>query len=218
MLQYIYVPQIKKIIVIDYQDKAARPCFLVQAPPIEIDIWHKFSIRIVPTRRQICRFYHTQRVRPMLIYSLLKIGGVAGWPLRGRPIKKGGEPYTNCGGPRAKTIVVGINLNVYYMHGTWTSLFLTRSWWWCRLRYFFFLTSSSHWLLRPLPPVLLPLELQHFGAFEHSLLGEKEDTTVPDSSPTQFRNMREIVHIQAGQCGNQIGAKVGTHTFVLILL
>ena len=27
------------------------------------------------------------------------------------------------------------------------------------------------------------------------------------------RNMREIVHIQAGQCGNQIGAKVGTTTY-----
>ena len=24
------------------------------------------------------------------------------------------------------------------------------------------------------------------------------------------RNMREIVHLQAGQCGNQIGTKVGT--------
>lgn len=25
--------------------------------------------------------------------------------------------------------------------------------------------------------------------------------------------MREIVHIQAGQCGNQIGAKVGFNSF-----
>lgn len=182
----------------------------MQAPAIEIDIWHKFSIRIGPTRRQICRFYHAARPPDANIFAP-KNRRSCGVALTRSSHKKGGEPYTNCGGPRAKTIVVGINLNVYYMHGTWTSLFLTRSWWWCRLRYFFFLTSSSHWLLRPLPPVLLPLELQHFGAFEHSLLGEKEDTTVPDSSPTQFRNMREIVHIQAGQCGNQIGAKVGTH-------
>ncbi len=27
--------------------------------------------------------------------------------------------------------------------------------------------------------------------------------------------MREIVHIQAGQCGNQIGAKVSFHLFIL---
>ena len=29
--------------------------------------------------------------------------------------------------------------------------------------------------------------------------------------------MREIVHIQAGQCGNQIGAKVGKALFVFFL-
>lgn len=28
--------------------------------------------------------------------------------------------------------------------------------------------------------------------------------------------MREIVHIQAGQCGNQIGAKVSTTHFMLL--
>lgn len=27
--------------------------------------------------------------------------------------------------------------------------------------------------------------------------------------------MREIVHLQAGQCGNQIGAKVSTYTDIL---
>lgn len=29
--------------------------------------------------------------------------------------------------------------------------------------------------------------------------------------------MREIVHIQAGQCGNQIGAKVRHDLFIVIL-
>lgn len=28
--------------------------------------------------------------------------------------------------------------------------------------------------------------------------------------------MREIVHLQAGQCGNQIGAKVGIRTFLVL--
>ena len=31
-------------------------------------------------------------------------------------------------------------------------------------------------------------------------------------------NMREIVHVQAGQCGNQIGAKVGCAEKILELL
>jgi len=30
--------------------------------------------------------------------------------------------------------------------------------------------------------------------------------------------MREIVHIQAGQCGNQIGAKVGVDPFSLTVI
>lgn len=35
---------------------------------------------------------------------------------------------------------------------------------------------------------------------------KKQQTFVADD--TFFDNMREIVHLQAGQCGNQIGAKV----------
>lgn len=30
--------------------------------------------------------------------------------------------------------------------------------------------------------------------------------------------MREIVHLQAGQCGNQIGAKVRVYSFILTLI
>lgn len=30
--------------------------------------------------------------------------------------------------------------------------------------------------------------------------------------------MREIVHIQAGQCGNQIGAKVQLNNFIIFLI
>lgn len=30
--------------------------------------------------------------------------------------------------------------------------------------------------------------------------------------------MREIVHLQAGQCGNQIGAKVSSSYFILFYL
>ena len=35
--------------------------------------------------------------------------------------------------------------------------------------------------------------------------------------PRQHIIMREIVHIQAGQCGNQIGAKVSVESLILIL-
>jgi len=31
--------------------------------------------------------------------------------------------------------------------------------------------------------------------------------------PSKSRKMREIVHLQAGQCGNQIGAKVRGNQF-----
>ena len=42
------------------------------------------------------------------------------------------------------------------------------------------------------------------GRSKHSLLAEP-----PRHTPTwaSFATMREIVHLQAGQCGNQIGAK-----------
>lgn len=36
--------------------------------------------------------------------------------------------------------------------------------------------------------------------------------------PTEGRKMREIVHIQAGQCGNQIGTKVETGFYVMTQL
>ena len=37
----------------------------------------------------------------------------------------------------------------------------------------------------------------------------REEVAGPTRHSQDSSNMREIVHIQAGQCGNQIGAKVG---------
>ena len=37
----------------------------------------------------------------------------------------------------------------------------------------------------------------------------REEVAGPTRHSKDSSNMREIVHIQAGQCGNQIGAKVG---------
>ena len=46
-------------------------------------------------------------------------------------------------------------------------------------------------------------------------LRQPTETYLPNFTylpPTQPANMREIVHLQAGQCGNQIGAKVSSIT------
>ena len=44
----------------------------------------------------------------------------------------------------------------------------------------------------------------------------KERKGVRQSRKTKNTNMREIVHIQAGQCGNQIGAKVRILLFLFL--
>ena len=43
---------------------------------------------------------------------------------------------------------------------------------------------------------------------EHGQYTTEKLTRNCEDQPTLAANMREIVHIQAGQCGNQIGAKV----------
>ena len=49
-------------------------------------------------------------------------------------------------------------------------------------------------------------------------VSSQQQQEFPNSSfkvfETQIVKMREIVHIQAGQCGNQIGAKVSRHFVV----
>ena len=45
----------------------------------------------------------------------------------------------------------------------------------------------------------------------------REDTKW-DRHNFKVSNMREIVHIQAGQCGNQIGAKVGILEFEFVVI
>lgn len=48
--------------------------------------------------------------------------------------------------------------------------------------------------------------LLRFSILDHGLCSKLEKYKI-------YKKMREIVHIQAGQCGNQIGAKVNLESY-----
>ena len=66
----------------------------------------------------------------------------------------------------------------------------------------------SHFLLHLLLSVPVLGQLPESVAGTTSPLKGSAKTEARESDPE--KKMREIVHLQAGQCGNQIGAKVGS--------